>query len=113
MTETQDAAGILPVEFLRVDGLRLRFVHARPAGARATVVHLHGRGEFVEKYRETVGDLIGRRFAYASFEWRGQGLSDRLPPAREPGHVDDFAAYLRDLEAALGASRRSGCHSPG
>ncbi len=101
MTETLDAAGILPEEFLRVDGLRLRFVHARPAGARATVVHLHGRGEFVEKYRETVGDLIGRRFAYASFEWRGQGLSDRLLPAREPGHVDDFAAYLRDLEVAV------------
>src|SRR4051794_41831158 len=100
MTETLDAVGILPEEFLRVDGLRLRFVHARPAGARATVVHLHGRGGVVEKYRGAVGGLIGRRFAYASFEWRGQGLSDRLRPAPGPGPGGGVAGSLRGREGA-------------
>lgn len=87
-------------------GARIRFVHALPdAGggpARGTVVVLPGRAEFVEKYEETLADLQARRFAVAALDWRGQGMSDRLLPRREPGHVADFRDYLGDLDAVLG-----------
>lgn len=88
------------------DGARIRFAHASPevggAGARGTVVVLPGRAEFVEKYEETFRDLLARRFAVAALDWRGQGMSDRLLPRPEPGHVADFGDYLGDLDAVLG-----------
>ena len=85
---------------------RIRFAHALPDGdgarARGTAVVLPGRAEFVEKYEGTFADLLARRFAVAALDWRGQGMSDRLLPRREPGHVADFGDYLGDLDAVLG-----------
>ena len=88
-------------ERIRAGSVGLRFAHARPPSARATVVVLPGRGEFIEKYAETTGDLLARGFATAHVEWRGQGLSDRLLPLRDPGHINDYREYLEDLRAAL------------
>ena len=88
-------------ERIRAGSVGLRFAHARPPLARATVVVLPGRGEFIEKYAETTGDLLARGFATAHVEWRGQGLSDRLLPLRDPGHINDYREYLEDLRAAL------------
>ena len=59
------------------DGVSLRFARwAPPPGRKGTVVVLQGRAEFIEKYFETVRDLRARGFAVATFDWRGQGLSD-------------------------------------
>jgi len=82
------------------DGVRLRTVRwAAPAPARGTVAVFGGRGEFIEKYFEIAGDLLGRGFSVVLMDWRGQGGSER--PLRNPrkGHVDDFALFERDLEA--------------
>ena len=49
MTETLDAAGILPEESCASTGCGCGSSTRGRRGA-ATVVHLHGRGEFVEKY---------------------------------------------------------------
>lgn len=56
-----------------------------------------GRSEFIEKYFEVVGDLQKRRFAVATMDWRGQGLSERLLPTREKGHIQDFGVFRADL----------------
>ena len=55
----------------------------RPLG---TICLFHGRSEFIEKYFEIVRDLRARGFAVATFDWRGQGGSDRLieDPAPRP-----------------------------
>ena len=58
---------------------------------------LHGRGEFMEKYAETIGDLLRRGFSVFSMDWRGQGLSDRPLEDRRKGHVDEFQSYVDDL----------------
>jgi lysophospholipase len=80
------------------DGVRSRVARWCPPGAlRGTVVLLNGRAEFIEKYFEVIGDLIRRRFAVVTFDWRGQGLSDRLLRDRNKGHVDVFDDYLHDL----------------
>ena len=82
------------------DGAELRAV--RWAGGpqpRGTVVVLPGRAEFIEKYFETIGELLTRGFAVVGLDWRGQGLSERQLRNRRKGHIDDFEIYERDLVA--------------
>ena len=84
------------------DGVTLRFARwAPPPGRKGTVVVLQGRAEFIEKYFETVRDLRARGFAVATFDWRGQGLSDRSLSDRHKGHVRDFSQYGTDLDAVM------------
>jgi lysophospholipase len=65
------------------------------------VVVLQGRAEFIEKYFETVRDLRARGFAVTTFDWRGQGLSDRALSDRHKGYVRNFLNYITDLEAVM------------
>lgn len=69
---------------------------------------LTGRSEFIEKYFEVIGDLQQRGFAVATMDWRGQGLSERLLPVREKGHIRDFGVFRSDLRRFVEAvvSRR-------
>ncbi len=84
------------------DGVSLRFAHWEPPpGRKGTVVVLQGRAEFMEKYFETVRDLRARGFAVATFDWRGQGLSDRALSDRHKGHVRNFLQYDIDLRAFM------------
>ncbi len=84
------------------DGVRLRAAFWRPPDtARGTVCLFHGRIEFIEKYAETVGDLLGRGFAVATLDFRGQGGSQRLLRNPLKGHVADFAQYRLDAEALM------------
>jgi lysophospholipase len=84
------------------DGVELRFARwAPPPGRKGTVVVLQGRAEFIVKYFETVRDLRGRGFAVATFDWRGQGLSERALSDRHKGYVRNFSNYITDLEAVM------------
>jgi lysophospholipase len=92
----------LALETVRVAGMRVRMGHLRPAGPlRGTVVVLPGRAEFIEKYAETLTDLLGWGFATAILDWRGQGGSDRFLPQRDRGHVLAVSDYLADLQAVI------------
>lgn len=84
------------------DGVNLRFARfAPPPGRKGTVVVLQGRAEFIEKYFETARDLRARGFAMATFDWRGQGLSDRRLSDRHKGYVRDFSQYATDLDTIM------------
>ena len=84
------------------DGVSLRFARwDPPPGRQGTVVVLQGRAEFIEKYYETVRDLRARGFAVATFDWRGQGLSDRALADRHKGYVRNFSEYSTDLDAFM------------
>ena len=84
------------------DGVTLRFARlAPPPGRKGTVVVLQGRAEFIEKYFETARDLRTRGFAVATFDWRGQGLSDRALTDRHKGYVRNFSQYAADLDAFM------------
>ena len=82
------------------DGVELRYARFPPnrSPVRGTVVLLHGRTEFIEKYFETVNDLRRRGFAVATFDSRGQGGSSRLLGNSRKGHVRDFADHVNDFE---------------
>ena len=85
------------------DGVRLRYARwgATRGPRRGTVCLFGGRGEFIEKYFEVIADLRRRGFAVATFDWRGQGGSERQLPDMRKGHVRDFSDYDRDLTAFM------------
>lgn len=89
--------------FLERAGARLRYAcWTGPDSPRGTVVLLPGRTEFIEKYAsEVVGELGARGYAVAAMDWRGQGLSDRMLPDHDKGHIDDFATYVADFQLFL------------
>jgi lysophospholipase len=84
------------------DGVTLRTARwAPPPGRKGTVCIFQGRTEFIEKYYETVRDLRDRGFAVATFDWRGQGLSQRLLPDPHKGHIPSFGRYDIDLDTFM------------
>jgi lysophospholipase len=79
------------------DGAKLRAAIFPADNPRGTVVLLSGRCEFIEKYFEVIEDLRARGFSVATMDWRGQGLSSRMLPVSEKGHILDIGAYKADL----------------
>jgi lysophospholipase len=84
------------------DGVELRFARWNsPASSKGTVCVFAGRGEFIEKYFETVRDLRKRGFTVATMDWRGQGRSSRQLPDPRKGHVESFADFEIDVETFM------------
>ncbi len=86
------------------DGITLRHALWQPLGKRAsrgTVLVVQGRAEFIERYYEVVAELRKRGFTVLTFDWRGQGGSQRLIKGGNPrkGHVRRFSDYRLDLAA--------------
>lgn len=86
-------------QFKTSDGKTLRYARFPTAEEhRGTVIMLHGRNESIEKYFETARDLAARGFASATFDWRGQGGSERLLKNPARGYIDNFGSYVTDLD---------------
>jgi lysophospholipase len=87
-------------QMVTADGVNLRyatFTRTRYS-LKGTVIILNGRNECIEKYFETVRDLNKRGFMAATFDWRGQGGSDRLIDDPHKGYVKSFDDYVSDLD---------------
>lgn len=80
--------------------------------SKGTVLILHGRTECIEKYFETIEELRGRGFGVLTFDWRGQGGSDRLLRDRKKGHVENFDQYLTDFDSILTEVALPDCKPP-
>ena len=95
------------------DGITLRHARWPARGApRGTVCVFAGRSEAIEKYFETIGDLLARGFAVAAMDWRGQGHSQRLLADPVPGHVAHYADYEQDLAAFMQGVVQANCPAP-
>lgn len=81
------------------DRVRLRYGLFPRTGPtpRGTVCLVQGRTEFIEKYFETIADFQRRGFQVATFDWRGQGGSERLIGNPRLGYVEHFDDYWTDL----------------
>jgi len=87
------------------DGFNLRTATFLPDGlpdgeVAGTFLLLHGYTEFIEKYNEVIARLIERQFAVVTFDWRGQGLSDRVLDQGDVrrGYLEDFSDYVDDAD---------------
>ncbi len=94
---------ITPFDFVgnlrTAEGATIRYGIARPANGvkLGSVLLLQGRAECLEKYREIVEGLTARGLCVYSFDWHGQGMSDRYPNGRKKVDVKSFDDYLEDI----------------
>lgn len=89
--------------------ITLRVGHAVPdMSANGTILLLHGMGQCLEDYYETIHDFLDHGYAVASFDWYGQGASTRHlsqnpdDPLYQRLHITDvdvYARHIRDLLA--------------
>jgi len=86
------------------DGIDLRFAHWPAEGdARGAILLAQGRTEYIEKAYEWIAAFRARGFHVGAFDFRGQGMSQRLLPNRRAGYVTDFASFQHDYDAAYQA----------
>ena len=65
--------------------------------ARGSLLFLPGRGDFYEKYLETLDHWNRQGWHVTALDWRGQGDSGRFCTNRDVGHVQDFTVWVDDL----------------
>ncbi len=96
------------------DGVKLRFARWKTTNSpsKGTIIVLHGRSENIEKYFEIITDLRDRGFDVLTFDWRGQGGSDRQLRDPMKGHVENFDQYLVDLDTILTEVALPDCKPP-
>jgi len=82
------------------------------APCRGTIVLASGRTEFIEKYFEVIARFLARGFAVATFDWRGQGLSERMLDDPRKGHVDVYATFDDDFIAFMKEVVEPRCSGP-
>jgi len=98
-TDNPVPEGAVAGTFPGVRDVPIRYAIWRPKGKqlKGTVCLFNGRGECIEKYFETVSDLLNRDFAVATMDWRGQGGSGRMLSNPRKGFVDSFEDYDADV----------------
>ena len=92
--------------------LRCAYWQATEKPVKGTICLIQGRTEYIEKYFETIADLRRRGFAVLTFDFRGQGGSDRLLKQPMRGHVDEFSDYVSDLEKIASEVLLPECPAP-
>jgi lysophospholipase len=81
------------------DGWSVRRIDwpAPTQGAKGSILFLPGRGDFYEKYLETLEHWNASGWHVTASDWRGQGDSGRLGNDPVTGHIDDFSTWCEDL----------------
>lgn len=86
--------------WLARDGRAIRRIDWPGTGSpRGSLLFLPGRGDFYEKYVETLGQWHAAGWAVTALDWRGQALSGREGKDPLTGHIADFAIWVDDLAA--------------
>lgn len=98
--------GAMAHEVITADGIHLRAVVARQTGAGGTIFVLNGRSEYCERYFEFMREMMARGLAVVSFDWRGQGASQRLLKDPMRGYIRNYADYDKDLAAVVALAQR-------
>lgn len=78
---------------------RIAFAPAASLPARGSLLFMPGRGDFYEKYLETLAGWADQGWHVSAADWRGQAGSGRMTPDPMVGHIADFAVWITDLGA--------------
>ena len=66
---------------------------------RGSLLFLPGRGDFYEKYLESLEYWHDEGWRVTALDWRGQAGSGRLTSDAQTGHISDFSIWVEDLVA--------------
>ncbi len=78
---------------------RIDWDPASGAAPRGSILFLPGRGDFYEKYLETLDGWSGQGWRVTASDWRGQAGSGRMSADPLIGDIADFAVWIEDLAA--------------
>ena len=106
--------GVIADFVMTADGIKIRYAKwsAGSNSSKGTFIVLQGRGEYIEKYFEVVSELKTRGFSVVSFDWRGQGRSQRLLEDSVKSHVESFERYALDFETVFKEIVTQDCSPP-
>ena len=84
------------------DGLKIRLIYWNYSNqkheAKGTILLQQGHNEFIEKYYETIQDFLNRKYNVIAFDWRGQGISERMINDNRKQYIEDFELHNQDLK---------------
>ena len=85
------------------DGIKIRVCHwlQKKGKSAGTIFLQQGHNEFIEKYYETIQEFIDRGYSVICFDWRGQGMSERMIDNINKSYITDFKRHDKDLEKIL------------
>lgn len=84
------------------DGSFLAYTVFQSTNPDKAIVIMQGRTESMFKFAEWIYDLHQAGFTIFTFDFRGQGHSDRLIDSHPNyGHIDSFDTYVEDLKEFL------------
>ncbi len=85
------------------DGIKIRVCHwlQKKEKSAGTIFLQQGHNEFIEKYYETIQEFIDRGYSVICFDWRGQGMSERMIDDINKSFITDFKRHDKDLEKIL------------
>ena len=90
--------GINSVFLYMRDKIKIRLIYWKNSKLTeknmGTVLLQQGHNEFIEKYFETIQELLDRGFNVVCFDWRGQGLSDRMIKDTNKQYIEDFKIHI-------------------
>jgi lysophospholipase len=104
--------GLIATAITANDGRRLRGAHVQVRDPKGTVVIVCGRGDFIERWFETIRDLMARSFAVAIFDFRAQGGSSRRYRNHYRDGLASFREYDDDLESIMKQMVLPDCSPP-
>lgn len=92
-------AGSVETRWQAADGWSIRRIDwpAHAGTPKGSILFLPGRGDFYEKYLETLAHWHGLGWNVTASDWRGQADSGRLGLDAVTGHIDDFGIWTADL----------------
>ncbi len=85
------------------DGIKIRVCYwlNKEKNNSGTIILQQGHNEFIEKYFETIDEFLKKGFAVISFDWRGQGMSERMIKEIEKSYIKNFERHDKDFDEIL------------
>ena len=94
--------GIKTIYLPMIDGKKIRIAYwhnlFKEQDSKGTILLQQGHNEFIEKYYETIQEFLDRNFSVVCFDWRGQGMSDKMIDDNKKQFIEDFNIHEEDLK---------------